>query len=290
MIIAIASGKGGTGKTTVAVNLALTVGHDVHLLDCDVEAPNAHLFLGAQPHARVEIGIPVPEIDHERCTLCAECSRVCQFNAVAVLGSRAVVFPELCHGCGACTLLCPERAISETSRCIGVIEESAASDVRLIQGRLNVGEALVPPLIRQVRARARHAPTVLVDAPPGTSCTMIAAVRGADTVVLVTEPTPFGLNDLRLAVETVRTLDLPCGVVINRSGAGDDRVHAYCAAEQLDILAEIPDDRRIAEAYSRGLPIVEAVPETRSIFADLADRLGLPNGRARATGEIRASA
>ena len=290
MIVAIASGKGGTGKTTVAVNLALTIGRDVHLLDCDVEAPNAHLFLGTRPHARIEIGIPVPEIDHERCTLCAECSRVCQYNAIAVLGNRAVVFPELCHGCGACTLLCPERAISESPRSIGVIEESATRDVRLIQGRLNVGEALVPPLIRQVRARARGASTVLVDAPPGTSCSMIAAVRGADVVVLVTEPTPFGLNDLRLAVETVRALGLTCGVVINRSDVGDDRVHAYCAAEGLEILAEIPDDRRIAEAYSRGLPMIEALPETRPLFADLANRIGVSGVRARVTGDVRASA
>ncbi len=290
MIIAIASGKGGTGKTTVAVNLALTLGNGVRLLDCDVEAPNAHLFLDAKPHARTEVGIPVPRIDEDRCSLCGDCSRACQFNAIAVLGPRTAVFPELCHGCGACSLLCPERAISEVGRTIGFIEDSEVRGVRLVQGRLNVGEALVPPLIRQVRVRGRGAETVLIDAPPGTSCSMIAAVRGADMVVLVTEPTPFGLHDLGLAVETVRTLGLRCGVVINRADAGDDRVHDYCAAEGLDILAEIPDDRRIAEAYARGRPMIDAIPETRPIFVDLAVRLGLAEAQAAIQGDQRVSA
>jgi len=258
VIVAIASGKGGTGKTTVAVNLALSLSGDVQILDCDVEAPNAHLFLHAE----------------DLCNQCGECSRLCQYNAIAVLGTGVMVFPELCHGCGGCTLVCPEEAISEVMRPIGVVEEGRAGNIHLVQGRLYVGEALVPPLIRDVRARSRDDGVVLIDAPPGTSCSMIAAVRGSDFVVLVTEPTPFGLNDLELAVETVRTLGIPCGVVINRAGSGDDRVHRYCSAEGLEILLEIPDDRRIAEAYARGLTLVDAIPDIRPLFASLAARIG----------------
>ena len=273
MIVAIASGKGGTGKTTVAVNLALSLSGKVQLLDCDVEAPNVHLFLEAQQEGREAVGIPVPVVDADLCNQCGECSRLCQYNAIAVLGTGVVVFPELCHGCGGCALVCPEDAISEVMRPIGVVEEGRAGDVHLVQGRLYVGEALVPPLIREVRAKGRKEGMVLIDAPPGTSCSMIAAVRGSDFVVLVTEPTPFGLNDLELAVETVRTLDIPFGVVINRAGSGDDRVQEYCAAEDIDILLEIPDDRRIAEAYSRGLTLVDAIPDIRPLFASLAAQI-----------------
>ena len=273
MIVAIASGKGGTGKTTVAVNLALSLSEDVQILDCDVEAPNAHLFLQTEPLGHEVVGIPVPEIDADLCTQCGECSRLCQYNAIAVLGSGVVVFPELCHGCGGCARLCPENAISEVMRPIGVIEEGRAGHIHLVQGRLDVGEALVPPLIRGVRAMGREEGMVLIDAPPGTSCSMIAAVRGSDFVALVTEPTPFGLNDLALAVETVRTLDIPFGVIINRAGSGDDRVNEYCAAEGLEILLEIPDDRSIAEAYARGLTLVDSVPAVRPLFASLAERI-----------------
>ena len=273
MIVAIASGKGGTGKTTVAVNLALSLSGNVQLLDCDVEAPNVHLFLEAQPEGREVVGIPVPVVDADLCNQCGECSRLCQYNAIAVLGTGVVVFPELCHGCGGCALVCPEDAISEVMRPIGVVEESRSGSVHLVQGRLYVGEALVPPLIREVRARSCKEGVVLIDAPPGTSCSMIAAVRGSDFVVLVTEPTPFGLNDLELAVETVRVLGIPCGVVINRAGVGDDRVQEYCAAEGLDVLLEIPDDRRIAEAYARGLTLVDAIPDIRPLFALLAAQI-----------------
>ncbi len=273
MIVAIASGKGGTGKTTVAVNLALSMSADVQLLDCDVEAPNAHLFLRPQIEISEKAGIPVPIVDPERCNGCGECSRLCQYNAIVTLRTGAMVFPELCHGCGGCIRVCPESAITEALRPIGVVEQGRAGRVWLVYGRLNVGEALAPPLIRAVRSHSVSDSVVLVDAPPGTSCPMISAARGSDLVILVTEPTPFGLNDLALAVEAVRALGIPCGVVVNRAGAGDRRVHEYCAAEGLEILLEIPDDRRIAEAYARGLPLVEAVPETRPLFAGLAARI-----------------
>jgi MinD superfamily P-loop ATPase len=273
VIVAIASGKGGTGKTTLAVNLALSMSGEVQLLDCDVEAPNAHLFLNTQPEGIEESGILVPRVDAESCSMCDECSRICQYNAIASLGTGVLVFPELCHGCGGCALLCPEKAITEIMRPIGVIDESRADGIHLVYGRLNVGEALVPPLIRQVRAKGCDSGMVLIDAPPGTSCSMIAAVRGSNFVVLVTEPTPFGLNDLVLAVETVRALGIPCGVVINRTRSGDGRVREYCADEGLEILLEIPEDRRIAETYARGLPLVEVIPEIRSLFEFLAARI-----------------
>jgi MinD superfamily P-loop ATPase len=273
VIVAVASGKGGTGKTTVAVHLARTLGDHVQLLDCDVEAPNDHLFLRPTRDLVERVSIPVPEVDDDLCSGCGQCSEICQYNAIAALRDRVITFPELCHGCGGCTLACPEGAIRETPRPIGVIETGVADGVRLVQGRLDVGEALVPPLIRAVRAKANGTGTVFIDAPPGTSCSMIAAVRGADLALLVTEPTPFGLNDLKLAVEALRILDIPMVVVVNRAGSGDERVHDYCADEGLEIALEIPDDRRIAEAYARGENLLHAVPWTRPLFETLALRI-----------------
>ena len=273
MIVAIASGKGGTGKTTLAVNLALSLHRPVQLLDCDVEAPNVHLFLHPEVVGSEPAGILVPKVDGERCTLCGDCGELCQYNAIAMLSTGLLVFEELCHGCGGCARVCPEDAIREELRPIGVVEHGRAGDVEVVTGRLNVGEALAPPLIRAVRARASRDRLVLIDAPPGTSCSMIAAVHGSDLVVLVTEPTPFGLNDLALAVEAVRTLNLPFGVVINRAGSGDRRVHDYCTAEGLDLLAELPDDRRVAESYARGHVLVEDLHHTRPMFEALARRI-----------------
>jgi len=270
MIVAIASGKGGTGKTTVAVNLALSLAGEVQLLDCDVEAPNDHLFLHPTITTSTNAGIPVPRIDPKRCSLCGDCGELCQFNALAVLRTGVLVFDELCHGCGGCALICPEDAITEVLRPIGVVEEGWAGRIRIVQGRLNIGEAQAPPLIRAVKRRIKPGGTVLIDAPPGTACPMITAVRGSDFTLLVTEPTPFGLNDLALAVEGVRALDIPCGLVVNRAGSGDDRVHRYCAAEGIEILLEIPDDRRVAEACARGECAVEVVPGFRPLFAELA--------------------
>jgi MinD superfamily P-loop ATPase len=273
VIVTIASGKGGTGKTTLAVNLALSFGRPVQLLDCDVEAPNDHLFLRPRITASNPAGIPVPRIDPEVCSACGDCAALCQFNALAVLQDRVLVFDELCHGCGGCLLVCPEGAVTEVLRPIGVVERGHAGAVRVVQGRLDVGEPQAPPLIREVIRHADRDGVVLIDAPPGTSCPMINAVRGSDLVLLVTEPTPFGLNDLTLAVEAVRALGLPCAVILNRSDCGDRRVHEYCAAEDIEILLEIPDDRRIAEASTRGECAVDAVPELRPVFERLARRI-----------------
>jgi len=269
MRIAVASGKGGTGKTTVCVNLAQVYGSHVQLLDCDVEEPNAHLFLKGALRSLETVTIPIPEVNESLCDGCGECSRFCQYHAIVSLKTVPLVFPELCHGCGGCAMVCPRRAIRETDRRIGTIEILEADNVYLIQGRLDVGVAMTPPLVRAVKARIEFGTPAILDAPPGTSCPVVTALRGADFVVLVTEPTPFGLHDLKLAVEMVRELRIPFGVVVNRMGIGDDRVQVFCAEENIPILVEIPDDRRIAEAYSRGSLIVDALPEHRGLFESL---------------------
>jgi MinD superfamily P-loop ATPase len=281
MIVAIASGKGGTGKTTVAVNLARAMGSPVQLLDCDVEEPNDNLFLKGRVREAHTVTLPVPEVDATRCDGCGECCRFCEYHALACLGGSVLVFPELCHGCGGCTLVCPQSAIRERSRTIGVVETVECGAITLVQGRLDIGVALVPPLIRAVKAHAQPGVATIVDAPPGTSCPVIAAVTGADAVALVTEPTPFGLHDLGLAVDTLRELHIPLGVVVNRVGEGDGRVHAYCRAQGIPVLAEFPDDRRVAEAYSRGELAVDARPELGELFRGLhLGLLGLTRGRA----------
>jgi len=269
MIIAIASGKGGTGKTTVAANLARVRGA-VTLLDCDVEEPNVHLFLKGTPDGEPqEVSILVPEVDEARCDGCGECVRFCEYKALAVLDKRVLVFKDMCHGCGGCARVCPQNAISEKPNRIGILTSARVGDITLVQGRLDVGVAMAPPLIRAVKALIPAQGDAILDAPPGTSCPMVATLREADFVVLVTEPTPFGLHDLRLAVAVVRELDIPCGVVINRAGSGDDSVTAYCRDEKIPLLAEIPDDRRVAEAYSRGELMVDALPEYRAVFEAL---------------------
>jgi MinD superfamily P-loop ATPase len=272
MILAIASGKGGTGKTTVSVNLAAVLGSGVWLLDCDVEEPNDHLFLEGDVLNAEIVGIPVPQVDESRCDGCGECGAFCEYHAIVSFGTIPIVFPEMCHGCGGCMLVCPRNAIREVSKRVGVVETVAAGSITLIQGRLDIGAAMAPPLIRAVKARLPNGVPAILDAPPGTSCPVIAALRGADYVVLVTEPTPFGLHDLELAVHMARKLGIPFGVVINRMGIGDERVHRFCSDEGIPVLLEIPDDRRIAEVYSGGRLIVDALPEYRGLFRRLIDR------------------
>jgi len=269
MILAIASGKGGTGKTTVAVNLAVALDQPVRLLDCDVEEPNCHVFLDADAETSEAIGVPIPVVDEEKCTACGACGEMCQYNAIVSLKTKPLVFPELCHGCGGCARVCPEGAITEQDRTVGVVETAGVGQMAFVQGRLQLGEPMSPPLIRGVKRHLRPDEINVMDCPPGTACPMITAVRGADFVLLVTEPTPFGLHDLSLAVETVRLLELPFGVVVNRVGVGDNRVHAYCRDENVPILMEIPNDRRIAEAYSRGELVLDAVPDLRAGFVRL---------------------
>ena len=269
MIISIASGKGGTGKTTVATNLAISLGSDVQLLDCDVEEPNAHLFINPNFENDEIVYTAVPEVDEKKCNLCGKCGEICQFKAIVVIGETVLPFHELCHSCGGCVEVCPEDAITEKGRELGVIRRGSCNGLEFINGTLRIGEAMSPPLIRKVRSYAREDGVTIIDAPPGTSCPVIASVKGADFILLVTEPTPFGLHDLKLAVGVVKMLGIPCGLVINRSDIGDDKVKAYAEQESLPILMEIPFDRQIAEAYSRGQLLVEQMPEWKERFQKL---------------------
>lgn len=273
MVICVASGKGGTGKTTIATNLAVALEQPVHLLDCDVEEPNAHLFL--QPHLTdiQEVRVEVPEIDLSRCTFCGACQEICQFNALAILPDTALTFPDLCHSCGGCFLICPADAVRPAQRLVGVVESGHRGQVRFTHGRLQVGEAQAPPLIRRVKREASPAGLTIIDAPPGTSCPVVTALWGADYALLVTEPTPFGLHDLELAVAVTRELDLPSGLVINRADLGDSRVHDYAARENLPILLEIPFDREAAAASAQGRLLVEALPGWRALMRELYDKL-----------------
>lgn len=298
MIVTVASGKGGTGKTTIAVSLALSLSADaaVHsggplLLDCDVEEPNAALFLKPIIKERRQVGQMIPEVDPDRCIYCGRCAEVCQYHAIAVVGQKVLVFPELCHGCGSCTLNCPTGAIHEVLDVMGKIERGWAGAVEFAQGTMDVGEAMAVPIIRQLKRWAIPPDPgdrpIILDAPPGTACPVVETMRGADFVLMVTEPTPFGLHDLRLAVGVARDeLGLPVGVVINRDGVGDRGVEAYCEAEGIPILMRIPLHRRIAEAYSEGVPLVEALPEYRERFAalwkEIAARVGAIKGRTNA--------
>ena len=268
MIISVASGKGGTGKTTIATSLALSM-ESVQFLDCDVEEPNAHIFLKPEINEKVSAGMLVPEVDKSKCSYCGKCAEVCEFNAIVVIKKKVLFFPELCHGCGGCTYVCPEKAIKEVEREIGVIEGGNAGKIDFLHGVLNVGEPMAPPLIRKVKGFINSERDVIIDASPGTSCPVVEAVSKSDFCLLVTEPTPFGLNDLRLAVEMLRKLTIPFGVVINCADVGDDEVKNYCESEGIAIHMSIPWDRRIAESYSRGIPLIEALPEFQNRFSQL---------------------
>lgn len=273
MKISIASGKGGTGKTTVSVNLARVFNAPVVLADCDVEEPNAHLFLKTDTLKEEIVSVLIPVVDEELCDSCGECAKICEFSAIVTFGTPPLVFPEMCHACGGCAKVCPRGAIVEQERRIGVIETSHDGNITLITGRLDIGVAMAPPLIKAVKDRISKKAAAILDAPPGTSCPVIAAIRESDMVLLVTEPTPFGLHDLTLAVDMVRELNLPFGVIVNRMGSGDNRVQDFCWEEAIPIFLEIPDDRRIAEAYSRGILMVDALPQYRKLFEELAEKI-----------------
>jgi len=288
MRIAVASGKGGTGKTTVASSLALSLAAGSKLvsatpvsipplfLDCDVEAPNAHLFLEPDFEERQEIGILIPQVDEARCTQCGKCAEVCQYHAIAILGKKVLVFPQLCHGCGSCTWNCPEGAISEVLNVMGVLESgSTPSGMEFARGVLNIGEPMAVPVISQLKKwrTPKSGQIVILDTPPGTSCPVVETVRGADFLLLVSEPTPFGLHDLRLMAEVGGTLGIPSGVIINRDGIGDKAVERYCEQNELPILMRIPLDRRIAAGLAQGIPLIEILPEYRNHFSQLYQRI-----------------
>jgi len=287
MVISIASGKGGTGKTTVAVNLALSL-ENVQLIDCDVEEPNAHIFIKPSIEEKLKAYIPVPEVDESKCTYCGACGRACAYHAIAVLAGdnakgNVLIFPHLCHGCGACALLCPRGAIKEVNKEIGIIETGSSGSLRFASGRLNIGEAMSPPLIRQVKKYIDPGRTVVIDAPPGTSCPVIAAVRDSDFCVLVTEPTPFGLHDLCLAVGVLRQMGIVFGVVINRFDIGDSKTEDYCRRESIPVLMRIPFSREIAEAYARGGTLNELSAGFKDDFLKMYKRIKeiAPGGKER---------
>jgi MinD superfamily P-loop ATPase len=268
MILSIASGKGGTGKTTVAVNMALSL-ENVQLLDCDVEEPNAHILLQPKIAEATPIYKLVPQIVEERCTYCKQCSTFCAYNALFVAAETIMVFPELCHSCGGCSLVCPENAITETQRQVGSIKMGTVKGIELIYGELQVGEPIPIPLIKEVKRRINPDKTVLIDAPPGTACPFVASVYPSDYCLLVTEPTPFGLHDVQIAVDVLNKLSVPYGIIINRAGIGDRKVYEYCNEKNIPILLEIPYNRTIAHLYSQGTPFVMNMPEWRAQFQRL---------------------
>jgi MinD superfamily P-loop ATPase len=274
MIISIASGKGGTGKTTIAVNLALSLPKGtVQLIDCDVEEPNSHLFLSPTTHQVTSVGIPVPRIDESKCTYCGKCAKVCEYHAIAVILKNVLVFDELCHGCGACSYLCPENAIFEVEREIGIVQEGNANGINFVNGVLNIGEPMASPLIRRVKQKVQKERIVILDAPPGTACPVIESVKGSDFCLLVTEPTPFGLNDLELAVGMLEKLGIPKGVVVNKADIGDRGAWDYCQSKNIPILMEIPMDRKIAESYSKGISMVAENPSYIPQFLNLIEKV-----------------
>lgn len=278
MKVAIASGKGGTGKTTVSASLATLWQGPLIAVDLDVEEPNLHLFLKPDIHGEEKAHIEVPVADEEKCNLCRACADLCQFKAISVLANVLLVVPEMCHGCGGCLAICPENALSPGQRELGEILWGTAGSTGFLMGRLRVGEAMSPPLMRQVKARLdvlveKEKADVVIDAPPGVSCPAVNAVMDADVIVLVTEPTPFGIYDLGLAYEAFLPLGKPMGVVINRAGLGEDTVYDFCRSRRLPIWAEIPFSLEIARAYANGQIVAQVSPELQSAFADLSQNI-----------------
>ncbi len=271
MIIAIASGKGGTGKSTVAVNLSLSL-ENVQLIDCDVEEPNSNLFLNLDLEKDEEVYLKIPKIDEENCTHCKRCAEFCEYNALAVLEDKVMVFEQLCHGCGLCSMVCPTNAITEKNRSIGVIEKSR-DGIDFIRGVLNIGEAMSTPIIRRLKEKTDKKKTVILDVPPGTACPVIEAITGCDYCMLVTEPTPFGLYDLKIAVELCKKLKVRFGVIINRDGIGDEKTEEFCKKEDIDIILRIPYNRRIAELYSEGKPFIDEMPEWKTKLREVYRRI-----------------
>jgi len=275
MTISVSSGKGGTGKTTVAVNLFLSLEEKLQFFDCDVEEPNASLFLKIRFLSSFKFNIPVPEINEAKCDLCGKCAEFCAYHALAVLKDKVIFFPQLCHSCGGCLLVCPNNAIKEKERPIGIMDRGMAfspiykREFEFWQGILNVTEAIAPPLIRALKKNIDRDKLCIIDSPPGTSCSMIESIKGSDFCILVTEPTPFGIYDLEMALKVIRTLKIPAGLIINRSESKDELIEDFSRKENLPILGKIPLDRNIAILYSEGIPFVLEMPEYKNFFKNI---------------------
>jgi MinD superfamily P-loop ATPase len=272
MIVSVASGKGGTGKTSVAVNMALSVGN-VQLLDCDVEEPNAYLLLNPEMNRKESVYTLIPKVDRELCNTCGECTKFCKFNAIFVASEKILVFPDLCSSCGGCAMVCPRKAITWEKHKIGTLNFGATDGVDLVYGELEVGKPMAVPVIKAVKKQIKEGKNVILDSPPGTSCPFVETVRDSDFCILVTEPTPFGLHDLKIAVEVLRKIGVLFGVVINRAGIGNKKVYDYCEKENIRILLEIPYERRIAELYSKGIPFSLEMPEWADKFQGLFSKI-----------------
>lgn len=266
MRIAVLSGKGGTGKTTISCSLAASIGN-CQYVDCDVEEPNGLFFLNPWITSQWPVMVLVPQVDDARCNGCGQCAKVCRFHALACVNGKVLTFPQLCHHCGACRIACPNEAIVEIDRAIGVIE--ADSDGHFMQGRLNIGEPSGVPIIRELKSRMRQDIPVIVDCSPGASCAVVQSIEGCDYCLLVTEPTPFGLHDLRIAVQVVRKMNIPFGVVINKAMAEDTSIQHYCGEQKIDVLMEMPFSREIAENYSNGILPVQRSEGWKNKFANL---------------------
>jgi len=279
MIVTIASGKGGTGKTTIATSLAIALsasGNSVSCVDCDVEAPNAHLFLKPDLDQQKQVDLLIPEVNEDLCVGCGRCAKVCEFHAIVTLAGKTLVFPELCHGCGSCTLVCPEHAITEVPKALGILEGGLTNEgIHFSHGILNVGEPMAVPVITQLKNWSEHLDKEIIvrDSPPGSSCPVVESLRGADFIILVTEPTPFGLHDLKLAVKLTEEMNIPVGVIVNRDGIGDNKVDEYCLENDIPVLMRIPFERKIGEGIAQGKTLVEIHPEYLNEFQNLYEKI-----------------
>ena len=272
MKISVASGKGGTGKTSVSVNLALSIG-EVQFLDCDVEEPNADLLLHTKLQKTASVYTKIPVINRKLCNFCGDCAKFCKFNALFVSSDRTLVFPELCHSCGGCIEVCPQNAITETEYPIGKLKFGSLDSIDLVYGELDVGKPMSVPIIRAVKKQMKKYGTVILDSPPGASCPVVETVKDSDFCILVTEPTPFGLHDLKIAIDVLEKLSIPNGVIVNRAGIGDRKTYDFCKKKKIPILLEIPYSKKIAELYSRGIPFSQEMPEWKEKFRNLFNKI-----------------